>query len=266
MKTKNKALYSIFALIIVFGMLAIALPTPAQAMDNDIVSAAVPTRTPTVYNGRPYLRVVSVEVNKYATFEGSDFPANTKFTILIGPYIGFGTKSVYVGRVNTLKGKFTFTVKFPKVIKKVDLVNIRLDSAMGYYATTWFHNDTTAGRYYPTPTPNTPTANACELLSVNPTLSMHPKDTFNAIWVVRNTGTVEWSVYSIDYKYVNGKHINLGADGFDLPYTVSPGGTVTIKVYMQAPQGTGTFTTNWAIGNKKITVCKLPLTIKVVKE
>jgi hypothetical protein len=274
MKITNKVIYAILALVLIFGLTAMAFPESVQAADNGSVFAnedgaytlANAAITPTAYTGTPKVKVMGVVINKTASFEGTDFPANTKFNVYIGPYHDFTAKSVLVGKVNSGKGKiFHFSVKLPKIVRQVDLVGVRLVSASGYYAFNFFINDPNGSSFVPTPTPSHPTPNKCTIVSTNPSVVVKTNSTFAAKWVVKNTGAREWSMYVIDFKFVSGRSLHTGASAYDMSKTVKPGETITLTVSMKAPSGVGTFTTNWALGNKKITVCALPLTIKVEK-
>ncbi len=114
-------------------------------------AAAVVTPAPG-YTGVPTFSIVSVIEDTSVKIRTANFPANTEFTVRMGP---FGTKAiggVVVGTTNSgAGGVFEETYTIPASLAGSGLIAIRMDSANGYYyAYNWFTNKASAPT---TPTP-----------------------------------------------------------------------------------------------------------------
>jgi hypothetical protein len=88
------------------------------------------------------------------------------------------------------------------------------------------------------------------------------KATFNAHWVVLNTGTSTWDSNNADYRYSSGDQLHK-AGIYDLPKSVEPGGSIDLVVAMKAPDESGTYMTKWIISTGKDRFCPMNLTIIV---
>ena len=117
----------------------------------------------------------------------------------------------------------------------------------------------------PLPTATTP-AFACQLTKQKPEngKTFKPGDDFDAVWTVKNIGTVSWNDSEFDYKYDSGDKIHQN-EIYDLPTTVKPGESVELPVDMKAPDKEGTYKTTWVLHQGKAFSCKLTLEIKVEK-
>lgn len=97
------------------------------------------------YTGVPTFSIVSAVTDTSVTVKTSNFPANTDFTVRMGP---FGTKAIGGTVIETFNtgagGSFEKTFNTPAGLAGSDLIAIRMDSAGGYYAYNWFYNDATA--------------------------------------------------------------------------------------------------------------------------
>jgi hypothetical protein len=103
----------------------------------------------------------------------------------------------------------------------------------------------------------------CEAVSVTPyNPVMAPHTNVEITWTLKNTGDEIWGTENFDFKYTNGTDMHR-TDAFDLPHSVIPDNTVTITVPMGSPDDPGTYTTNWVLGSKKETLCKVSATIIV---
>jgi hypothetical protein len=104
---------------------------------------------------------------------------------------------------------------------------------------------------------------ACRIVSQTPgdNTVFAAKATFEAHWLVLNTGKSVWDVNSADYRYAGGDQLHK-VSGYDFNQSVSPGGSVDFVVAMQAPGDPGTYSTRWQIAVGKERFC--PMSIKIV--
>ncbi len=106
---------------------------------------------------------------------------------------------------------------------------------------------------------------ACQVVSVTPSngSTFHSRDSFDAVWRVKNIGKKTWDRNSIDFIYLSGAKLHKIA-GYDLSSNVSSGSTVNLGVDMIAPRASGTYTTTWtlSVGSNQ-TFCNVSLTIVV---
>ena len=110
-----------------------------------------------------------------------------------------------------------------------------------------------------------PTASAdCQILAQVPAnnTAFASQEKFKMVWEVKNTSTDYWLNTDVDFRYTGGTDMH-GADAIDLPVTVAPGADVTLAVNMRAPKNSGSYTSNWSVGSKKNSLCKVSITIVV---
>jgi len=249
------------------GQLVLRFESPAGYVAynwfNNASSSATPTPVPTVsipVTGSgisPAISIVGVDANDKITIEARRFPANTDFKVRIGPFNNFWKGSVIATTINSgTGGTFRFTVNLPDVVDNVNLVSVRLDSNNGYYAYNVFTNVNSG-------TIGNDVQNSCTLVSVSPSASLTRRADFDGVWTVKNTGSKNWDLSSVDYKYMSGEKFQNDESRYDLPKTVKPGDTIKIIVDMTAPNSTGYHTTTWGIVTGSTTLCSLPLTIHV---
>lgn len=105
---------------------------------------------------------------------------------------------------------------------------------------------------------------SCQVISVSPAngTRFDPRADFDAVWRLRNNGQRTWDRNSVDFIYDSGDRIHKVA-GYDLNSNVRSGDTINIGADMEAPQNSGTYTTNWTlrVGNNEF--CRMSLTINV---
>jgi hypothetical protein len=106
---------------------------------------------------------------------------------------------------------------------------------------------------------------ACTVVSQKPAnwTIFHSRDSFDAVWKVRNTGNNIWQTSGFDFVYLSGTKFQTHADEFDLPANVSQGKTIDLKVDMEAPKAKGYYTTTWGITIGSQAFCTLTLSINV---
>jgi hypothetical protein len=105
-----------------------------------------------VYTGIPTFSIVEAVEDTSVKIRTNNFPADTEFTVRMGPY---GTKAiggVVVGTTNSgAGGIFEETYTIPAALAGSAMIAIRMDSPTGYYyAYNWFYNSA-SGTTTPTP-------------------------------------------------------------------------------------------------------------------
>lgn len=105
---------------------------------------------------------------------------------------------------------------------------------------------------------------ACDVLTVSPAYgtTYSPRENFDAVWKVKNTGSKVWDRNSVDFIFSSGDQIHK-VSGYDLTKDVDVGDTTTLSVSMQAPKTAANYTTFWTLRNGDITFCKVSVYIVV---
>ena len=230
-------------------------PTPTP------VIATKPTATPV--SSKASISILGVEKNTAVTLRAESFPANTTFTVRVGPFVNFFKNYVTTGTINSGKGgTFDFKVSLPGVVKDVEWVTVRLDGG-GVYAYNAFKN-VSGGTTNITSTPvSTPTTTyACTVVSVAPSVSVKPREDFDVVWQLKNTSSTNWEASSVDYKFVSGAALHKKTI-YDLKTTVKPGETLKFTVDMLAPTSVGSYTESWAVVQGTKTLCAMNVTMTV---
>lgn len=223
-------------------------------------SSTSPTPTPVVpvTGAKPLISITSVAQNQSVTVRGDNFPANTSYTVRVGPYYTFFRDYVTTGTVNSGSGgTIQFTVQLPSVVKDVALVTVRLDGG-GKFAYNAFKNVTGGSTTSPTSVP----AGTCTVLSFSPAGSVSPNADFDAVVEVKNTTGTAWDKHSVDYKFVSGASLHKKAR-YDFTQAVSAGSSLKLIVDMRAPAAKGTYTESWAVVNSGTTYCTFNVTVTV---
>jgi hypothetical protein len=105
---------------------------------------------------------------------------------------------------------------------------------------------------------------ACIVQSKSPANGtiISPKTRFKVRWIVKNMGTKTWPKQGVDVVFKRGAHIHDRAY-YDIPATISPGGTVSIELTFTAPRDKKTYNTYWTLKVGKREFCTLPFTFEV---
>jgi hypothetical protein len=85
---------------------------------------------------------------------------------------------------------------------------------------------------------------------------------FYASWTVLNSGTKVWPDYGIDFVYMSG----YGTDGRkiqDLSTTISPGGTITLRVPFTAPKNEDVYNIFWSLRVGNTYFCPMKISFEV---
>lgn len=210
-----------------------------------------------VTGSKPTLGFLGVESNETVTVEARNLPANTTFTVRVGPYYTFFRDYVYAPSIKSdANGYARFSINLPEVVKDVELVTVRIDGG-GRYAYNAFKN-VDSGTTIPVTS-----SGSCLVVSVTPSAAVTRSADFDAVWTIKNTGTTTWDANSVDYKYASGSKLHKYEARYDLGKSVKPGESVKVIVDMQAPSTAGFYTATWALVNGSTTICSLPLSLRV---
>jgi len=105
---------------------------------------------------------------------------------------------------------------------------------------------------------------ACAVMITTPAngTTFSSRQSFDAVWQVKNIGKKEWDKNTVDYAYLSGDKFHKVA-GYDLTTTVARGDTTLLDAAMQAPKNPGTYTTTWSLRVGTSTFCPVTLSITV---
>jgi hypothetical protein len=104
----------------------------------------------------------------------------------------------------------------------------------------------------------------CRLLDQDPEdgAKLNAKASFDAVWEVRNTGSVTWDENNIDFAFFNGDKLH-EESVYDLNKTVKSGEAINLIVDMVAPKNEGKYRTVWSLRRGNDDFCRVTLTINV---
>jgi hypothetical protein len=121
--------------------------TPTQQPTPTATPTTTPTATPTPsgYSGYPTFTIKAVVKDSTVTIEGTNFPPDDTFTVLMGVYGSLGIGGTTVGSTQTgAGGSLSATYNIPPSLVGASRIAIRLQSpTSGYFAYNWFYNSTT---------------------------------------------------------------------------------------------------------------------------
>lgn len=223
-----------------------------------------PTPTPAPTTVKPFVAVTAVEKNTRITFSATNLPANTNFSVRIGPYYNFSSVQQTVLTFNSGSGgSLIFNVDLPAIVKDVSLVTILLESTSGSPHIVTYNAFYNKNQGTIASNPTIPSLSTCQITSTSPTKTLTTNADFDAVWVVKNTSTSSWDNHETDFRYSSGDNFNKYSGLYDLPVLVKSGETVTLAADMTAPAKAGTYTTVYVVIGPQGVVCNLPLTITV---
>jgi hypothetical protein len=221
------------------------------------------TPAPGATSGKLGLTILAVEKDKTVKVRAEGLPANQTFTIRIGTYANFFRDYVVAGTFGSGSGgTVEFTSNLPEVVKGVELVSIRIDSAQKVYAYNAFKNATGGGSTGGTSVTPAPATGVCQIVSVSPGRSLAGGEDFDAVWEVKNVSGKTWEMSAVDYKYVSGAAWH-EKSVYDLQKSVANGETFKIVVDMKAAAGKGDYRANWALVQGGTTLCNLSVGMTV---
>jgi hypothetical protein len=224
-----------------------------------------PTQQPIPVTGpKPFLSILAVRANEVVEVEARNLPANSTFTVRVGPFKTFFKDYVTTPSVRSdASGVARWTITLPSVVQNAEMITVRIDGA-GRYAFNAFKN-VSAGTVGGVPVTGGTgsTTGTCQIVTTAPSGSVSPNSDFDLVWTVKNNSTKNWEASSVDYKYVSGSRLHKRGDAYDLPVTVKPGESVRIVVDVKAPGTAGSYATNWAIVQGNTTLCSMSYTMVV---
>ena len=107
---------------------------------------------------------------------------------------------------------------------------------------------------------------SCTLVNQSPKdwVTMKPRQSFDMMWTVLNTGRT-WNADYTQFKYLWGAKMQTRGDFFDLYGNVGRGKRVKLGIDMIAPKTPGTYPITWGLYSGGIRVCTLTFIVTVVR-
>lgn len=108
---------------------------------------------------------------------------------------------------------------------------------------------------------------SCTLIRQSPDdwAKMRSRQSFDAVWVVQNSGNAVWPASATQFAYVGGTKMQTAGDEINLSNDVGRGKKVKLSVDMIAPKAQGTYSTLWALFAGNTRFCKVTLTLTVTR-
>lgn len=212
-------------------------------------------------NIKPSLVFSDVKKNQSVTVEAMNLPPFTTFRVRIGPHYTFYRDYASVESVTTDKtGSAKFTIPFGKNVQDAEFVSVRLDGGSRYVFSTF--SNVTGGKEVPAS--QLYKIVPCTIIAINPIPALKPREDFDAVWTVQNTGLSDWDMRRYIFKYRGGEEMHKRENKQFLPYTVERGWSFDFAVDMLAPETPGWHTTTWAlVFRDDSTVCEMKISVFV---
>jgi len=116
----------------------------------------------------------------------------------------------------------------------------------------------------PTPTRQVRAQWDCAIIGSSPrnAVPVSPRQKFTIFVSLKNTGTRTWTNNGVDFVYRGGfRHI--GTRIQDLPDTIVPGNSITLKIQFEAPKKLGLYRSNWSLQVGNHPFCGLRVAFEV---
>jgi hypothetical protein len=112
---------------------------------------------------------------------------------------------------------------------------------------------------------NTPGVYDCTLTNQLPPNGSNfaPGSEFFATWTIENNGWYSLDSDNVDYRYLNGTHLQKLKDAYDLPQTLMRSGSINLVVPMVAPSAPGIYAATWAVVSGKQVICSWTIQVNV---
>ena len=212
---------------------------------------------------KPELAFSDIQKNTSVHVSGQNLPANTTFSVRVGPYYTFYRDYVFTQDVvSDSAGKLDLNLDLPKNVKDSDYIMLRLDGA-GVYVYNNFQNvdggkAMTDSQLYK--------VIDCQVIAINPIPALEPGEQFDVVWTVQNTGLEDWNNRWVIYRFIDGEHMHKYDNTKTLPWTIKRGQVFDFAIDMIAPQQTGWHSTTWMVmqvahGNRDL--CRLKVSVFV---
>lgn len=118
--------------------------TPSETAAGETETEDTATATPEEEIYHPSFIISAVDADKSIQIQGTDFPKNLNYSVIMGSYgtFGLGGEEVTVQKTGT-KGEFKATYMIPEDLKGAYMIAVRLQSEDSeYFAFNYFYNST----------------------------------------------------------------------------------------------------------------------------
>jgi hypothetical protein len=107
---------------------------------------------------------------------------------------------------------------------------------------------------------------SCALLNQKPKdwVTMKPRQSFDMIWTVQNTGP-KWYSNTVEFRYLWGAKMQTHGDIFGIDNSVGRGKKTKLFVDMVAPKTPGTYPITWGLYTGNTPICRVTFIVTVVK-
>ncbi len=210
---------------------------------------------------KPDMTFSEVVKNTSATVKVTNLAPETLYRVRVGPQPSFYQDYVTVDSVTTdSNGAVTFPIQLGENVKDAEFISVRMDGASRYVYNTF--RNVNGGTVVP-PAELVKIV-PCTLLYINPIPALGPREDFDVVWTMQNTGLQDWDSRRFLFKYRGGEKMHKRDDKAFLRYTVQRGWTYDLAVDMLAPETPGWHSTTWALVNRfDETICEFSVNIFV---
>lgn len=215
-------------------------------------------------NAKPLVDFTDAKKNTSVTVQAKNLPPNTPFWVRVGPYEGFYSKYAFRDLVTTgADGSVSFPLELPPSAKDAEHIMVRMDGGGMYVYNIYKNID--GGKAVPLS--EVVKVVECQVVSINPIPALEPREDFDVIWKVQNTGLKDWEKEHVMFLFAGGTEMHKYADRQTLPYTIKRGWVHEFVVDMLAPSEPGWYTTTWWVKNvaegQQKDICKLSVSVFV---
>jgi len=109
---------------------------------------------------------------------------------------------------------------------------------------------------------------ACAVVEKSPENweSFKPRESFDGIWKVKNTGSTNWNPQRVVFKFLNGARLFADAQEYKLKADVKPGSQVLLIADLVAPKGRGEYASTWGLVDLRFNSVFCSFTVKITVE
>jgi hypothetical protein len=212
---------------------------------------------------RPAIDFSEAKKGVSVNVEAKNLPTNTAFWVRVGPYEGFYSKYTFMHLVtSSADGTVKFSVPLPANVQKTEYIMVRLDGG-GTYAYNIYQN-IDGGKAVPEAQVNKVVE--CQVINLNIIPALKPREDFDVIWTVQNTGLSDWEMQHVLFKFIGGEPMHKYKDTQTLPATIKRGEVHEFVLDMRAPEKPGWYKATWMVEqvmNTQKNLCRLSVTVIV---
>lgn len=212
-------------------------------------------------NLKPDISFSDVKKNATVAVQAVNLPPNTQFKVRVGPHQAFYQKYISTDSVTTdANGSIMFSIPLTENTKDSEYISVRMDGGSKYLFGTFQNRE---GGQEASPYELVKVV-PCTLLTINPIHALAPREDFDVIWTMQNTGLEDWNHRRFLFKFRDGEAMHKYDDKVFLAYTVERGWTHELVIDMLAPEKPGWHTTTWALVNRfDETICNFKVNVFV---